>query len=439
MQPFHGLLQSEGKIVGNWGLSRTTKPAVYAEPVSYADVQAIVRDREAFPTPVNPVGSLASVTATIVNDGGTMVCLCKLDEVLGLERDATGRQIVRVQAGCRLKKLNMWLQAQGFEVAFQAEIGEATVGSVAVGDTKESSLDGPGYFSAHVVALTYVDDRGELRTLDDVKDGDAFYAFKCSFGLSGIVVECQIEVRPATLCRSDIALAGYPSAEELAASLLAMRDRCDALLAIVFLHQLAAFTDSRFKAGLGATTPEAAQPACEEFRRAKRLAIQHGFDGVAVPQPKGLVYSRADFVNEYWRPTAEERRLDFQYYEHDLSQFRRVISEAYSFTKAFQERTGFAPNGWACYFVTRPENTKKPYGLYSGGPGVSFSFDPFCSNPVNPLWQQFAREYNKLAIGKLGGNASPIQTQWLEPGEVRIPRGLARPRFTTPYYEALLD
>ena len=111
MQPFHGLLQSEGKIVGNWGLSRTTKPAVYAEPVSYADVQAIVRDREAFPTPVNPVGSLASVTATIVNDGGTMVCLCKLDEVLGLERDATGRQIVRVQAGCRLKKLNMWLQA----------------------------------------------------------------------------------------------------------------------------------------------------------------------------------------------------------------------------------------------------------------------------------------------------------------------------------------
>src|SRR5262249_18128236 len=149
---------------------------------------------------------------------------------------------------------------------------------------------------------------------------------------------------------------------------------------------------------------------------AKRLAIQHGFEGVEVPQPKGLVYSRADFVNEYWRPSADERRLDFQYYEHDIAQFERVISESYKFTKAFQDSTSYAPNGWACYFVTRPEKAKKPYGLYSGGPGISFSFDPFCSNPVNPLWQRFAREYNKLAIGGLGGNASPIQTQWLEPG-----------------------
>ena len=142
-QPFHGILDNEGRVVTNWGQHRTTKPAVYVEPISYGDVQAVVRDASRFPTPVNPVGSIASVTDTIVNDGGTMVCLRKLDEVLGLERDAKGRRVVRVQAGCRLKKLNMWLQAHGVEVPFQAEIGEATVGSVAVGDTKESSLDAP--------------------------------------------------------------------------------------------------------------------------------------------------------------------------------------------------------------------------------------------------------------------------------------------------------
>src|ERR1700704_3127564 len=153
-QPFHGILENEGRTYTNWGLSRSTRPAVYAEPISYADVSAIVRDPQRFPTPVNPVGSMASVTDTTVNDGGTIVCLRKLDDVLGLERDGAGRQIVRVQAGCRLKKLNMWLQSRGHEVPFQAEIGEASVGSVAVGDTKESSLDAPGYFSAHVVALT---------------------------------------------------------------------------------------------------------------------------------------------------------------------------------------------------------------------------------------------------------------------------------------------
>jgi FAD binding domain len=439
MTSFQGIFQNEGRSFSNWGLHRSTKPAVYVEPISYADVQAVAADPERFPTPVSPVGSLASVTSTIVNDGGTMLCTRKLDEVIGLERDAVGRQVVRVQAGCRLKKLNMWLQAHGVEVPFQAEIGEATVGSVAVGDTKESSLDAPGYFSAHVVALTYVDDKGELRTLSDHKDGAAFYEFKCSYGLSGIVVEAQVEVRPATLCRSDVSIAGFATPEELANGIIRARGECDAVLAIVFLHQLASFFDQRHMAGPGALTPMASQPACEEFRFAKRLAIQHGFEGVEVPQPKGLVYSRADFVNEYWRPTADERRLDFQYYEHDLSQLTRVMVETYKFTKAFEKETGYVPNGWATYFVNRPEKEKKPFGLYSAGPGVSFSFDPFSSNPAEPRWHKFAESYNEFAIKTLGARVSPIQTQWLKPGDVTIPRKLARQRFTTKYYEQFLS
>ena len=439
VQPFQGLLENEGHVYRNWGLSHSTQPAVYVEPISYADVQAVVRDTRRFPTPVHPVGSLLSVTSTIVNDGGTMLCTRKLDEIVGLELDDTGRHIVRVQAGCRLKKLNMWLQAHGLEIPFQAEIGEASVGSVAVGDTKESSLDGPGYFSAHVLALTYVDDKGDLCTLSAQKDGSAFHEFKCSFGLSGIVVECQLEVRPATLCRSDVSLGVFQSPEDLATGLIRMREESDALLAIVFLHQLASFFDQRYKAGPGSATPASSQPVCDQFRVAKRLAIQHGFDGVDVPQPQGIVYSRHDFVNEYWRPSDGERRLDFQYYEHDIGQINRVIVESYKFTKAFEQRTGFVPKGWATYFVQRPEKDKKPFGLYSGGPGVSFSFDPFCSNPADSLWQQFAQEYNRLALHTLGGNASPIQTQWLQPGDVKIPGKLARPRFTTKYYEQFLD
>jgi FAD/FMN-containing dehydrogenase len=282
-QPFQGIIENEGRSYSNWGLARSTKPAVYVEPISYADVQAVVRDAQRFPTPVHPVGALLSVTSTFCNDGGTLLCTRKLDQVLGLEHDSTGRQVVRVQAGCRLKKLNSWLQANGVEIPFQAEIGEATVGSVSVGDTKESSLDGPGYFSAHVVGVTYVDDHGELRTLSEHKDGAEFYEFKCSFGLSGIVVECLLEVRPATLCKSNTSIVAFDTPEKLASELLRQRNECDALLGIVFLHQLASFCDQRFKAGPGTYTPASSQPSCEEFRLAKRLAIQHGFDGVAVP------------------------------------------------------------------------------------------------------------------------------------------------------------
>jgi hypothetical protein len=313
------------------------------------------------------------------------------------------------------------------------------VGSLAVGDSKESSLDGPGYFSAHVVELTYVDERGELRRLSDHEDGAAFHEFKCSFGLSGLVVECLLEVRPATLCRTDTSILAFTSPEDLAEGLLDARERCDSLFAIVFLHDLAAFCEQHYKAGPGAFTPDSSQPACEEFRVAKRLAIQRGFDGVAPPQPRGLVHSRADFINEYWHPRADESRLDFQYYEHDLGQLRRVLAESVRFTKEFDARTGFAPKGWATFFVNRPEADRKPFGVYSGGPGVSFSFDPFCATPVDPLWREFSRRYNQLAIHTLGANASPTQTQWLQRGDVRIPRKLARSRFTTAYYETFLD
>jgi hypothetical protein len=428
-----------GGSYANWGRSRSTKPAVYVEPVTYSDVQEVVRNVAKFPGPVAPVGSLLSVSSTIVNDGGTMVCMRKIDDVLAIETDNAGRTVVRVQAGCRLKKLSLWLQTRGWEVPFQAEIGEASVGSVAVGDTKESSLDGPGYFSAHVTSITYVDEGGELRTLSDSSDGAAFYAFKCSFGLSGIVVECSVEVRAATLCRSDTSIGVFESPEKLADGLIGKRRECDALLAIVFLHQLASFFDQRFKAGPGATTPESSQPDCEEFRTAKRIAIQRGFENADVPQPKGIVYSRADFVNEYWPPAADEPRLDFQYYEHDLARLPEAIVKSYDFTKAFEARTGFAPKGWATYFVERPVRDRKPYGLYSGGPGVSFSFDPFCSNPNDSLWHEFSVGYNRLAIHELGGNASPIQTQWLKPGDVNIPKSLARNRFTTKYYGQFLS
>jgi hypothetical protein len=39
-----------------------------------------------------------SVTSTMVDDGGTLLRTRKLDEVIGLERDLVGRQVVRVQA-----------------------------------------------------------------------------------------------------------------------------------------------------------------------------------------------------------------------------------------------------------------------------------------------------------------------------------------------------
>ena len=440
--PYQGLLENEGHAYRSWGLTHETKPAVYVEPISYADVQAIVVDPVRFPSPVSPVGSMLSVTKTVVNDGGTLLCTLKLNDILGVETDAAGRSVVRVQAGCRLKKLHLWLQSRSLEISFQAEIGDATVGSMAAGDSKDSSLDAPGYFSAGVVAVTYVDEQGAIVTLSDLIDEKALAEFKCSYGLLGVIVECLVEVRSSRLCRSRFTVVAEESPEALGATIRRMHDECEALFVLVELESLRGLCEQRFSAGPGAMTPAASQPVFDELRRSRRFNIQHGLTPRATvkppPLPNGIVYSRADLVDEYWRPKGDEPRLDFQYYEHDFSSLGRVIEESYAFTQQFSKEHGFAPHAWVIYLVRRLPAIKKPHGLYSGGPGISVSFDPVFSNPIDPLWQRFAKAYNQVAIHSLGGRASPIQTQWLTPADLTIPRRLARDRFATKYYAQFL-
>ncbi len=43
------------------------------------------------------------------------------------------------------------------------EIGDATVGSLASGTSKDSSLGAPGYFAALLASVTFVDEHGEVR------------------------------------------------------------------------------------------------------------------------------------------------------------------------------------------------------------------------------------------------------------------------------------
>ncbi len=222
-----------------------------------------------------------------------------------------------------------------------------------------------------------------------------------------------------------------------------MHDQCDALFAVIRLESLGGMCEQRFSAGPGSLTPATSQPIFDELRLCRRLNIQHGdapTQGVKPsPLPDEIVYSRADLVNEYWRPKADEPRLDFQYYEHDLANLGRVLQESYVFTRKFHQEHGFTPHSWVIYFMRRLPTMKKPHGLYSGGPGISISFDPIFSNPVDPLWQRFAKAYNQVAIHSLGGTASPIQTQWLTSADLKIPRQVARGRFTTKYYAQFLS
>ncbi len=92
-QPYHGIFINDGRKLSNWGSSRSTQSAVYVEPIGYADVPAIARNTKQFPTPVRPVGSMLSVTDTVVNDGGTLLCTRKLDAICAHSQETRAQPV----------------------------------------------------------------------------------------------------------------------------------------------------------------------------------------------------------------------------------------------------------------------------------------------------------------------------------------------------------
>lgn len=138
---------------------------------------------------------------------------------------------------------------QDLEITFSPEIGDATVGSLIVSTSKDSCLDGPGYLSACVKQVTYVNQvtstasaadagrrpnrrkgeqasgwiamaraqllarsvrpvmrpagsqvhaimqEGDLVTLDSQDQRREYLAFSGSYGAMGVVVEATLYVR----------------------------------------------------------------------------------------------------------------------------------------------------------------------------------------------------------------------------------------------------
>ena len=422
----------------NWNRSRVTTPLRAIEIKTYQEVQAIVRDDLRFPGPVLAVGSMHSVTNAIVNDKGTLMLMSGLSSILGLEGEGSDSVMVRVQAGCSLKALSIWLAERGYELAYQAEIGNATVGALCTGDSKDSVLDGPGYFSAYVRQVTYVDGEGELISIDEFANPAELAEFRCTFGLRGIVVECLVAVCKLRLYCSRFSVHRFAGVEELSLAIHSRIVEDQAFQANLLLPELAAgFAERSLADEEMQQTPEMLCSA-EQNREERQQFVQQGGLGTKPSPPPLLIHHRWQLINDFTPVNDLLPRLDFQLYEHDLPMLKDVLEKTLEFVKSFQALHEFKPHGWALYAVRRGPSSAKPYGLYSGGIGTSFVLDPYFSDPLDEHWREFSKQYNRVAIDILGARVSPVQTQWLHQGDFRISKSMSHSRFSTVYYKNFL-
>ena len=173
------------------GLQR--RPRITVRPRTVEDVAAILVNPKAHPSPVRPIGADYSITRCANTDGGTALHLDAFDKILGYDEGC-----VRVQAGVRVAALVRTLAERGLELPLTPEIGNMSVGALAV-----STLPQPSYredcaqMAACVTEIKLVTPQGRQITVTE-RDRDLMRVLRSSHGLLGVVHEVSLRVEPAT-------------------------------------------------------------------------------------------------------------------------------------------------------------------------------------------------------------------------------------------------
>src|ERR1700730_18918132 len=87
----------------------TTRPNRLEYPPTFAEIQAILRDRSRYPSPVRVKGSYHSLTPCVSTDG-TIIDMKRMDRILQID---TERMTLTAEAGLQIIDASKALRAKG--------------------------------------------------------------------------------------------------------------------------------------------------------------------------------------------------------------------------------------------------------------------------------------------------------------------------------------
>ena len=175
----------------NWARTQSCRPSRYYQPESEEALCAIVAEASEVGARIRVVGAGHSWSDIVLTDQW----LINLDRYGGLlEVDKEGLTVT-VEAGMRLRDLNLALAKHGLSLSAQGSVAEQSIGGLIGTGTHGTGIDYPN-FSAMVRALRIVDASGRVQALDP-GDGERFSAACLSLGALGIVSTVTLSVEPA--------------------------------------------------------------------------------------------------------------------------------------------------------------------------------------------------------------------------------------------------
>lgn len=414
----------------NWSGQYKSTPDIYTEPETIEDLQEIVKNKEAYPSPVVAIGSGHSNSGCNVVNGGTAVNMKKFHYI-----NEPGSNYVTAGAGIQLFELHRFLAQRNLQIPFTPEIGNATLGSVACCCLKDASIgQSSGIASGMIKEIKYVDSNGGIGSL---KRGDKDWQFvTSSHGLFFIIYEVTLDITEMKLVIQNYVStnAHKSNFESVYKKTLAENDGVFGLMNATngkLILETRNFSKQAGKPGRIANiynqvdrnvfkyfNPIVGTVEKNWWSRMVRNATMAGFGFMKLSFTKGRKTFKnlkpIDYSHKY------RFRWDFHFWAYPVSEFPTVVLPAFfNFMKEFKRNNpAFDEKGlFACYRI-RIENN----AILS----PSFDEERMTLDPVRPMtrdekemaeWDKFCYEYNEFAV-KYGGKCTFNQTKVLAKHQV---------------------
>lgn len=403
----------------NWNRSASSSPSVVAIPKDLEELIQIVRDRDAYPSPVRPAGNFHSLNDCFATTG-TQVLLRNFRDV----RLDLAAQTITLGANIPMIRMRDVLRGFGMQTEVTPEIGTATVGSLACCGSKDSSVGSRGLsqISSTVVGMRLVNARGEVETVTETSDPERLRVLRSSYGLLGVVFEVTFRIQPGTTLR--YAYRSFPLQPALSRDQL-LGD-ADGMLSFIQPFANRIIVERRFIVGDAATpiTP---------FSRLKRLSrdklwelgvsyfstrlprnwfftvLDHAAAAqlLGIDRLGGFLARRSDSTVEF--ESDRKHYFDFTYWAIPVSRWTDFLPAYVTLCHEFLRRTEFRPAVMALSYHQRRDD----HSTLSAMPTEDvMTIDAIDSRPTHPRWIQFNRELNEIAAD-FGGRPIFNQTKHL--------------------------
>ncbi len=388
------------------------------------EIPAILANRKTYPTPVRMVGADYSQTRCVGGDGGTTVDTSGLDKILEYGEDA-----VRAQAGVRVGTLARALAERGQELLLTPEMGNISVGALAVTTCPQASHSaGLAQLSSLVTEMKLITPQGKHMTVLD-RDRDLMRVLRSSFGLLGVVHEVVLRVQPLTPVKIDYhvlslkdfsarftSIVTAPGALRLHISpfedrIIVERRTLDegANITRSGIWQIRNSVMRNVLPAFGSTVGSVL--SSPGLRSAVVSGVQRALRATLDPTARGVVMHAHEWMRELPQE-AWKARYTYSLWAFPQDKFPKVLAAYFAFCKTYYKDHRYRCNVVSAASRLHQDRSSLFSASYSG---AMFTLEP--SSTGDRGWDDFLIDFNDFASA-LGGTPTFNQTRALQPEHV---------------------